>query len=303
MNAIINPHRRPWAALLPPENRWRLPDTATTMAEALAEAGYTSSIIGQVEPRLRGARPRRRPRLRRCARRRRGAGPRPTATAVARFAEENPHKATGPITLQAIRFIEREREGPFFCFVSFFAPHIKSEAREELVRKYERKKAAHETLILPRYAAMVEAMDEGVGLLLGALDSLGLAGNTLVVFTSDNGGLIQVYHHAWPPRDDERAAPGREGDALRRRHAGADDRPPGRGRVEPGRTTDVPGYLERPLPDLPRRRRPRRTSLRRRFADAVAAKRRTKTKDALLATTRSTTTPPRRRRSARGTSS
>ena len=44
MNAIVNPHRRPWARLLPPPNRWSLPDTVATIAEALAEAGYASAI-------------------------------------------------------------------------------------------------------------------------------------------------------------------------------------------------------------------------------------------------------------------
>ena len=197
MNAIANPHRRPWARLLPPPNRWSLPDTVATIAEALAPAGYASAIIGKWNlgyeaPDLAGDR---------------GYVQAPGDAeglhpayreAVARFAEANPHKGTGPITLQSIRFIEEQREGPFFCFVSFFAPHIKSEARDELVRKYERKKEAQKTLILPRYAAMVEAMDEGVGLILGALDSLGLAENTLVAFTSDNGGLVQVYHRAGP---------------------------------------------------------------------------------------------------------
>ena len=238
MNAIINPHRRPWAALLPPENRWRLPDTVATLAEALAEAGYTSSIIGKWNlgyeaPDLAGDR---------------GYASAPDDAeglspayreAVARFAEENPHKATGPITLQAIRFIEREREGPFFCFVSYFAPHIKSEARDELVRKYEQKKKTHETLILPRYAAMVEAMDEGVGLILGALDRLGLAENTLLVFTSDNGGLIQVYHHAGPIVTTNAPLRGEKGTLyeggtrvpLLARWPGV---------TEPGRTTDVP---------------------------------------------------------------
>ncbi len=197
LNDIINPHRRPWALLSPPENGWRLPPDAVTLAEALKEAGYTSTLVGKWNvgydkpdmPEDRGyvAPP--------------SADSEPNRAYredLERFARENPHKGTGPITLQAVRFMEEHRDGPFLAFVSYNAPHIETAAREELIGKYERRKTEVKTDIHAEYAAMVTALDEGVGYLLRSLEVLDIDDRTLVFFFSDNGGLIQVYHHAGP---------------------------------------------------------------------------------------------------------
>ena len=132
------------------------------------------------------------------------------------WAEANPHKGTGPITVGAVRFLEEHRDGPFFLVVSYFAPHIRSEARPELVEAY-RQRLAGAAYPDPAYAAMVEVMDEGVGWVLGALDALGLGDDTVVLFTSDNGGLVQVYHGGGPIVTTNGPLRGREGDALRGR--------------------------------------------------------------------------------------
>ena len=77
-------------------------------------------------------------------------------------------------------------KSPFFLYFPFYSVHTPIQARKDLIAKYQDKKpGAHHTHA--RYAAMIEAMDLAVGQVLGLLDELGLAKNTLVVFTSDNG--------------------------------------------------------------------------------------------------------------------
>jgi arylsulfatase A-like enzyme len=79
---------------------------------------------------------------------------------------------------------------PFFAFVSHHAIHTALEARPASLAKFEAKAkgAQHHNAL---YAACTYDLDAGVGELLARLDTLGIAGNTLVVFTSDNGGTQQ----------------------------------------------------------------------------------------------------------------
>ncbi|MBL8820804.1 MAG: sulfatase-like hydrolase/transferase, partial [Planctomyces sp.] len=85
-------------------------------------------------------------------------------------------------TAAAIQFIEANQSTPFFCYIPHNTPHIPLAAKPELVEKY--KDTFH-----PTYAAMMETMDDVVGKVLDKLDALGLTENTIVIFTSDNGGL------------------------------------------------------------------------------------------------------------------
>jgi arylsulfatase A-like enzyme len=86
------------------------------------------------------------------------------------------------LTASAIHFIETNKDKPFFVYLAHNTPHIPYTAKAALV---EKNRAAYE----PSYAAVIESMDDSVRLLLKKLDELKLAKNTLVVFTSDNGGL------------------------------------------------------------------------------------------------------------------
>jgi arylsulfatase A-like enzyme len=88
---------------------------------------------------------------------------------------------------RAIRFIEENRNKPFFLFLSDFLVHLPAQAPQALVEKYKNKPVAGPQRD-PVYAAMVESLDISFGRILDKLDELGLAENTLVVFTSDNGG-------------------------------------------------------------------------------------------------------------------
>jgi arylsulfatase A-like enzyme len=100
---------------------------------------------------------------------------------------------TDRLTDEAEQFVTRHQDRPFFLFLSHFAPHTamgdRLQAPESLIAKFKKKVNPKDPQHDPVYAAMLSSLDEGVGRLLKKLDDLGLADNTLVIFTSDNGGL------------------------------------------------------------------------------------------------------------------
>jgi len=79
-------------------------------------------------------------------------------------------------------------EKPLFIYLPFYAVHTPIQAKPRLAAEYAKRETAggHTNA---KYAAMVETMDAGVGRVLAALDEMKIADNTLVIFTSDNGGL------------------------------------------------------------------------------------------------------------------
>jgi uncharacterized sulfatase len=91
---------------------------------------------------------------------------------------------TDYFTDQAVKVIEANRERPFFLYLAHWAPHTPLQAARE---DYEA--LSHIELHRERvYAAMIRSLDRGVGRVLAALEENGLEENTLVLFTSDNGG-------------------------------------------------------------------------------------------------------------------
>jgi arylsulfatase A-like enzyme len=121
---------------------------------------------------------------------------------------EDPH-TTDRIAEEAVRFIGAHRNQPFFAYLPFLDVHTPLKASPDLVAKYERKKAS----ALPdgwgqegkrkvrlvqnhaSYAAMVEQMDRAVGRVLTAIENAGLTDRTIIIFTSDNGGLSTSEGH------------------------------------------------------------------------------------------------------------
>jgi arylsulfatase A-like enzyme len=95
---------------------------------------------------------------------------------------------TDRLALEAEKFIEANKDRPFFLYLPHYAVHTPLRAKQSTIDKYPVKPKAG-TQSNPVYAAMVESMDEAVGRVLKKLDDLKLSDNTLVIFTSDNGGL------------------------------------------------------------------------------------------------------------------
>ncbi len=92
------------------------------------------------------------------------------------------------LTDRAVEFIGRRRDRPFFLYLPHFGVHSPHEAKPELIERFKSLKTVggHNN---PIYAAMIASVDESVGRILAALDQQGLAENTLVIFSSDNGGV------------------------------------------------------------------------------------------------------------------
>jgi len=112
---------------------------------------------------------------------------------------------TERLTDETVHFIEQHKDRPFIAFLSFHTVHTPLQAKPEVVEKYRKKIKAlgldakkeenrreRQFQNNANYAAMVQHMDENVGRLLDRLDELRLADNTIVVFTSDNGGKGSV---------------------------------------------------------------------------------------------------------------
>ncbi len=104
------------------------------------------------------------------------------------------------LNLEAVEFIDRHRDRPFFLYVSHYAVHTALVGKPELVAKYEAKpksgKGPRAKKNNPHLAAQLESIDEGVGMILDKLAELGLDRQTLVIFTSDNGGEDRVTSNA-----------------------------------------------------------------------------------------------------------
>lgn len=98
---------------------------------------------------------------------------------------------------QSVDFINRHADEPFFLYLSFNAPHSPLQAK-----KVHQKAVAHlESEAQQYYGAMLLSMDENIGKVLDALDQRGLAENTLVAFSSDNGptrGYTVDWPEEWP---------------------------------------------------------------------------------------------------------
>jgi len=105
---------------------------------------------------------------------------------------------TDELSDAAVDFVRRrhDEDKPFFLYLAYNAPHTPMQASQEYLDRFP-------DIENPRrrtYAAMVSAVDDGVGDLLNTLDELGLNENTLVFFLSDNGGATNNASHNFPLR-------------------------------------------------------------------------------------------------------
>lgn len=98
---------------------------------------------------------------------------------------------TDRLTTEALKFIEANRRHPFFLYLPHYAVHTPLQAKKDMIAKYKNKTPSNGQGNAV-YAAMVESLDRGVGAILQKLDELELSDNTVVMFTSDNGGVRTI---------------------------------------------------------------------------------------------------------------
>ncbi len=98
---------------------------------------------------------------------------------------------TDRLTDEAIKLIKEHKAKPFCLYLPYFMIHGPLQGKEHLIKKYQKKKPSA-TQDSALYAAMIETMDVNIGRLMKTLKTEGLEENTLVIFTSDNGGVNTV---------------------------------------------------------------------------------------------------------------
>lgn len=194
---FISGHWRPFEKVITPRPASALPLDTVTVAESLKAAGYTTGYIGKWHL---GNGPQFQPD-------RQGYdfsavinGPHlPGRYRVAGRDDLKPKPNQYRTDFEAelsVRFIKEHKSDPFFLMLSPYAVHIPLAAMSEKVAKYKAK-ALQTGRVLPHpvYAAMIEHCDDMVGRIDDALTELGLSENTMIVFTSDNGGLHRRYDY------------------------------------------------------------------------------------------------------------
>ena len=164
--------------LVPPANSRKISPDKITIAEALKPAGYASAAIGKWH--VADPPPQQGFEL--------GINKFEIANGYERghFNKDNEY-LTDRLTNEAVAFIDKNKDRPFFLYLAHYAVHTPIEAKEDITARYETKEAdgCHRNAV---YAAMIESVDESVRDIYNTLEDLGLIDNTLVIFFSDNGG-------------------------------------------------------------------------------------------------------------------
>ena len=179
----------PYAPLITPQQAACLPMEEVTIAEKMKENGYVTGHFGKwhLSP-DKNYQP--------------GREFDPASQGFdAVFTSVKPEPETDPssdahhaveITDHALKFIEANKDRPFFCYVSHHVVHRPLMEAPDLVAKYDAKEGADEPEHNPIMGAMIERMDVGIGQILQKIIDLGIEENTIVIFYSDNGGLEQL---------------------------------------------------------------------------------------------------------------
>ncbi len=105
------------------------------------------------------------------------------------FFDRGTEYLTDKLTEYGMEFIKKKKDEPFFLYLSYSAPHVFIVPRADKLSKYLLKYAKGNEEYNPSYAAVVESIDDGVGQIVKTLREQELLDNTLIIFTSDNGGL------------------------------------------------------------------------------------------------------------------
>lgn len=182
------PRGSAWHKLMAAESKAELSPDVLTMAEALQAGGYATGFFGmwnlgrgRTGPVTPG-----------------GQGfetvvfPENLGFGKDAYFDDNSHYLSDRLTDAVLEFISNHCQQPFFAYLPDHAVHAPFQPKAELLEKYRQKQASGgDSRDDPAYAATVEAVDQNVGRIVTHLEQLGLADNTLLIFTSDNGGTRQ----------------------------------------------------------------------------------------------------------------
>lgn len=196
--------------VLPAEYMWNLPHEEVTIAETMRDAGYETFFAGKWHLGSKGSWPEDHGFNTNIGGWDKGSPRRHYFSPY-----KNPAMEDGPLgeslterlAQETAAFLESSQDKPFFAYLSFYAVHGQIQTTEALCRKYQKKAAAmglsdtdarfkfdrrlpvRQVQDNPIYAGLVESMDTAVGLVMDKLKETGLDKNTVVIFTSDNGGV------------------------------------------------------------------------------------------------------------------
>ncbi|MFM7107655.1 MAG: sulfatase [Planctomycetaceae bacterium] len=182
------PRGSPWHELMAADSKAELATEVVTIPEALKPRGYATGFFGMWN----------------LGRGRQGpvtpAGqgfetvvfPETIGFGKDAYFDDEGNYLSDRLTDEVLSFVEQNRDRPFFAYLADHAVHAPFEPKPDLKAKYEKKAAAgRDRRDDPACAATIEAVDANVGRIVAALEKLGLADDTLVIFTSDNGGTPQ----------------------------------------------------------------------------------------------------------------
>ncbi len=181
-----------WAKLLVPQFNLELPLEEETVAESLKPHGYVAAHIGKWHLGDRPYYPEDQGFDVNIGGTAKGAPPTyfcPYDISTIEGCQEGEY-LTDRLTDEAERFIEKNKDTPFFLHLSHFAVHTPLEAKKSLISKYQAKVEPDQEQRHAVYAAMIESVDVSVGRIMKKLGELGISDKTVVILTSDNGGLV-----------------------------------------------------------------------------------------------------------------
>jgi len=175
-------------------HRHALPETEMIIPQALAEAGYRTAFFGKWHigecpgyyPDERGFHVAKGHRIKQDVKRSHWMKDF-AETAANMTGTDQEAYVSDVLTSQCASFITENRNTPWMAVLSHYLVHNPVQPKPDILARYENKPTTDQNN--PGYAAMVESVDESVGCLIKTISELGLEQNTMVIFTSDNGGL------------------------------------------------------------------------------------------------------------------
>jgi arylsulfatase A len=184
---FITGHWRPYEEVIVPKNRTQyLPEEIVTIGEVLKDAGYSTGYFGKWHL---GNNPEHHPLNQ-------GYDEANVGQGYYNVSFNPPREINSPKRLSELltdfgeSFIENNKDNPFFLFIAHYDVHVQLDADQDLIDKYLNKERKDNYPGNVVYAAMIEHLDRSVGRIVAKLEETGLEENTIIIFYSDNGGLI-----------------------------------------------------------------------------------------------------------------